>query len=302
MSAYIALTLGGIIGGVLGKAFYFPAPARRPVNRRIVSTMLKKTDDPAPYLDRQLRVLGVTVFWLATIATFAMMALSAVSGLGGLSVVLGLTFGLGVGAVVYGVEGNRLSAKERRKTEEQLGYVRRRADENVALGRRYASSVEATRATVRDIRYSEAARSGLLGDIDFDADIRGITDNLRKAYELQKVADKLAALDKPSADDRKILAEAKTTVAKLETAALNRVELIAKCAAEAKLIDKSLHEERQDATTSAKRAELNAKLAAMLYGIEATPDTTPTESAVDAVLMRVEAYREIKNQIRLGRD
>lgn len=300
MSGWIAITIGGIIG-VLWEVLLHSDPrpsARQPPDR---STMLKKTDDPALYLDRQLRVLGVTVFWLATIATFGMMALSAVFGLGGLSVVLGLTFGLGVGGVVYGVEGNRLSAKERRKTEEQLRHVRR-ADENRALGRRYASIVEPTRATVSDIRYSEAARSGLLGDIDFNADIRGITDNLLKAHELENVADTLAALDKPSADDRRILAEAKTTVAKLETAALNRVELIDKCAAEAKLIDKSLHEERQDATTSAQRAELHAKLAAMLYGIEATPDTTPTESAVDAVLMRVQAYREIKNQIRLGRD
>jgi hypothetical protein len=257
--------------------------------------MLKKTDDPA-------LVVGVTAFWVATIATFGMMALSAGSGLGGLSVVLGLIFGLGVGAVVYGVEGNRLSAKERRKTEEQLRDVRRRVGENRALGRRYASIVEATRATVSDIRYSEAARSGLLGDIDFDADIRGITDNLLKAHDLQKVADTLAALDKPTAEDRKILAEARTTVAKLETAALNRVELIAKCATEAQLVDKSLHDERQEAKTSAQRAELHAKLAAMLYGIEATPDMTPADSAADTVLLRVRAYREIKNQIRLVRD
>jgi hypothetical protein len=171
------------------------------------------------------------------------------------------------------------------------------------LGPRYASIVESTIDAVKwEIAASEAARAGLLGDVDFDADIRGITDNLRKAHELQKVADKLAALDKPGADDRKLLAEANTTVAKLETAALNRVELIAQCATEAQLVDKSLHDERQDAQTSAQRAELHAKLSAMLYGIEATPDTTPTDSAADAVLVRVRAYREIKNQIQLTRD
>lgn len=254
--------------------------------------MEKKTDDPA-------FIVRVTAFEVATIATFGMMAISAGSGLGGLSVVLGLTFGLGFGAVVYGVEGNRLSAKERRKTEEQLRHVRRRADNNLALGPHYASIVETTLAAVRyDIGGSEAARAGLLGDIDFDADIRGIADNLRKAHGLQKVANTLASLDKPSAEDRKILAEAKATVAKLETAALNRVELIAKCATEAQLVDKSLHDDRQDAKTSAQRAELHAKLAAMLYGIEASPDTAPTDSAADAVLLRVGAYREIKNQIR----
>lgn len=263
--------------------------------------MLKKTDDPA--LNR-----GVRVFWIVVVLA-PVMFLAAVPnavwdyfGSPGLnlkqkiflSVISGLILGVMIGCAVY-------YAGDRRRVKEEQRDMRR-ADENRALGPRYASIVEATRATVSDIRYSEAARSGLLGDIDFDADIRGITDNLRKAHELQKVADKLAALDKPSADDRKILAEAKTTVAKLETTALNRVELIAQCAAEAQLVDKSLHEERQDAKTSAQRAELHAKLAAMLYGIEATPDTTPTDSAADAVLLRVRAYREIKNQIRLGRD
>ena len=35
----------------------------------------------------------------------------------------------------------------------------------------------------------------------------------------------------------------------------------------------------------------------MLYGIEAAPDTTPADSAVEAVMARVQAYREIKQQI-----
>lgn len=43
-------------------------------------------------------------------------------------------------------------------------------------------------------------------------------------------------------------------------------------------------------------------LSAMLYGIEATPEATPTDSAADAVMARVQAYREIKNQIQQARD
>jgi hypothetical protein len=112
----------------------------------------------------------------------------------------------------------------------------------------------------------------------------------------------LSALDKPSLDDRRILAEAKTTVASLELAAIERVELIGKCATEARLIDKSLRDERKDARTAEQRAELHAKLSGMLYGIEATPDTTPTDSAADAVMARVQAYREIKSQIQQARD
>ena len=99
-----------------------------------------------------------------------------------------------------------------------------------------------------------------------------------------------------------IRGEAKTTVANLECAAIERAELIEKCATEAHLIDESLRNERKDARTAEQRAELHAKLSAMLYGIEATPDTTPTDSAVDAVMARVQAYREIKNQIQQARD
>jgi hypothetical protein len=184
--------------------------------------MPKKTDDPA--LDR-----GVRVFWIVVVLA-PVMFLAAVPnavwddfGSPGLnlkqkiflSVISGLILGVMIGCAVY-------YAGDRRRVKEEQRDMRR-ADEDRLLGPRYASIVDKTLATVRhDIRNSEAARSGLLGDIDFDADIRGITDNLRKANELQKVTDTLAALDKPSADDRKILAEAKTTIAKLETAALNR--------------------------------------------------------------------------------
>jgi hypothetical protein len=36
-------------------------------------------------------------------------------------------------------------------------------------------------------------------------------------------------------------------------------------------------------------------------GIEATPNSTPTDSAVEAVMARVRAYREIKQQIEQAR-
>ena len=267
--------------------------------------MPKKTDDPA--LDR-----AVKVFWVVTVLTTVVtMVLNATWGsdtLPGtenkviLAIVTGISFGLLVGSLVYRAGERNRKAEEQRRIQEQQRDARRRADDAVALGPRYAVTVENTLKAVRDIRNSEAARAGLLGDVEFDADIRGITDNLKKAHALQKVADTLAALDSPSSDDRKILAEASSTVAKLETAALNRVELVAKCATEAKLVDKSLQDEREEAKTSAQRAELHAELAAMLYGIEATHDTTPTDSAASSVLLRVRAYREIKNQIRLVRD
>lgn len=180
--------------------------------------------------------------------------------------------------------------REERARKQKQQRIRTLGSENAAL-------VEVALAAVKEVGASEAACAGWLGDVDFAADIRGIIDNFQKAHALRKVADKLSALDRPSVDDRKILAEAKTTTANLTLAAIERIELIGKCATEARLIDKSLCEERENAQAAEQRAELHGKLSAMLYGIETTPDTMTTDSAADAVMARVHAYREIKNQL-----
>jgi len=165
------------------------------------------------------------------------------------------------------------------------------------LGPQNAVLMESALSAVKQVAGTEAARAGWLGDVDFSADIAGIADGFAKAHALSAVTGKLSALNKPSADDRRILAEARTTIANLERTAIERVELIAGCAIEAQLIDKSLRTERDDARVAEQRAELHGKLSAMLYGIEAAPDATPTDSAADAVMARVQAYREIKQQI-----
>ncbi|MGB3355872.1 MAG: hypothetical protein WBB00_24335 [Mycobacterium sp.] len=198
------------------------------------------------------------------------------------------------------IERAAQAAADKRAREER---ARKEKQQRIAtLGKENAALVESAQAAVKRVLASEAARDGWLGDVDFTADIQSITENFRKAHALRKVASKLSALDKPSADDRKLLAEAMTTTANLECAGIERVELIGKCATEARLIDKSLDDERKDARTAEQRAELHGQLSAMLYGIEATPDTTPTDSAADGVMARVMAYREIKNQIQLARD
>jgi hypothetical protein len=198
------------------------------------------------------------------------------------------------------VERAAQAAAAKRQREEQVRTARQRRIDT--LGKENAARVESALTAVNQVAGSEAARAGWLGDVDFSADIKGITDNFEKAPALRGVIGKLSALDKPSTDDRKILAEAKTTAAKLELAANDRVELIGKCAKEAQLIDTSLRTEREDATVAEQRAELHAKLSAMLYGIEATPQAMQADSAVDAVMARVQAYREIKNQIQQSRD
>lgn len=221
-----------------------------------------------------------------------------------------------IAMVAWAITANdkRLAAKKKREREERAAREaaakrereekrRKEREQRVkSMGAENAALVESALAAVKQVSASEAARTGWLGDVDFTADIQQIADNFQKAHALRKVAEKLSALDKPTADDRRILAEARTTIATLDRAAVASVELIEKCATEARLIDKSLREERKDARTAEQRAELHAKLSGLLYGIEAAPDTSPESSAADAVMARVQAYREIKSQIQHARD
>lgn len=213
---------------------------------------------------------------------------------------------------VDAVEKSRAESQERARVERaaQAAAAKRDREERArkekqqridTLGKQNASLVESALSAVKQVAASEAARAGWLGDVDFSADIDAITDGFAKAHALRAATGQLSGLDKPNNDDRRILAEARTTTANLERAAIERVELIVKCANEAKLIDKSLSSERDDARVAEQRAELHGKLSAMLYGVEATTDSTPTNSAVDAVMARVQAYREIKSQIERAR-
>lgn len=192
------------------------------------------------------------------------------------------------------------AAAAKRREEEKAREVKQQRIND--FGEENAEFVECALAAVKQVGASEAARTGWLGDLDFTVDIQEITANFQKAHALRVVAKKLSTLDKPSEDDRRILAEANTSIANLELTSIERVELIVQCAEEARLVDKSLSDERKDAQTAEQRAELHAKLSAMLYGIEAAPNTTPTDSAVDAVMTRVQAYREINNQIQQARE
>ncbi|GAA2531760.1 hypothetical protein [Mycolicibacterium diernhoferi] len=261
--------------------------------------------------DRQPSV-GAALFWLIFGILFLISLIPkpvwiALGICAGIAVVVWIVY-----AIVQGIEKDRIEAGKRAQAEKaaRAAAAQREREERArkekqhridTLGKSNASLVEEALAAAQQVAASEAARAGWLGDVDFSPDIKAITDGFAKAHALGAVTGKLAALDKPSADDRRILAEARTTVANLECAAIERVELIASCAIEARHIDASLRAERHDAKVAEQRAELHAKLSAMLYGIEAAPQTTPTSSAVDAVMARVQAYREIKQQIDWAR-
>jgi hypothetical protein len=233
-------------------------------------------------------------------------------------IVLGVTVGVSVLVwLIYkamtAYEAHRIEAAEQARIREAADAARAKQEREEAVrkakqrlietvGEKNARLVDSARSAVARVEASEAARAGWLGEVDFTTDIQAIADKFQKAHALRQVAKDLGALDKPSADDRLILAEANTTVANLESAAIERVELIQKCASEAGLIDESLRTERADAKTAEQRAQLHAKLSAMLYGIEATPDFAPSDSAADAVMSRVQAYQEIKREIMRVRD
>ena len=187
-------------------------------------------------------------------------------------------------------------AAAKRKQEEQ---EKQRVD---AFGKQGAALVKRAIASVEGIKSSEAASKGWLGDVDFTPDIEGIEANIREARDLRRKSDDLSALPKPNDDDTKIIAEAKTKIAQLESKSKERVALLEKCASEAHLIDESLRREREEARLAEKREELHGELAAMLYQVEAAEATTPAESAADAVMARVQAYRDIKGQIERARD
>ncbi|WP_287041890.1 hypothetical protein [Mycobacterium sp.] len=170
------------------------------------------------------------------------------------------------------------------------------------LGKKNAELVESAISAGKIVAASEAAREGWLGDVDFSADIQQISATFERAHDLRELINSLSSLNDPSVEEQRMLSEAKTTAATLEKPAIERVKLIQRCATEAQQIDKSIQTERQDAEVAEQRAELQAKLAAMVYGIDAIPETTRHDSAVDAVMARVQAYREIKQQIEHARE
>ncbi|MFN8089970.1 MAG: hypothetical protein U0R81_13565 [Mycobacterium sp.] len=232
-------------------------------------------------------------------------------------IVIGVMAGIGVlmaviGKTVKSVQEHREEARAREKfrraaqaeaeAKQRQERARKERQQRVnALGTNNADLVESVQHSVKEVAATEAARAGWLGEVDFTADLKGITESFKKAHSLRKVAGQLSALDKPTADDQRVLADANTTADGLERSARERIALIAKCATEARRIDESLRNERKDAKTAEQRAELHGKLSAMLYGIEAAPVASPDCSAASAVLARVQAYREIKNQIQQAR-
>lgn len=93
--------------------------------------------------------------------------------------------------IVTAVEAGRAAEAERLRIEraEQAGVAKREREERVrkakqqridTLGKQNAARVESALRAVRQVKSSEAARAGWLGDVDFSADLKSITENFKK--------------------------------------------------------------------------------------------------------------------------
>ena len=193
----------------------------------------------------------------------------------------------------------RVELERRQREQQRRESVARRNAERVKrvedLGPQGSKLYEQADSAVRRILSTEALRSGWLGDLqeaDFSADLEMIASNSRKANELRRLINELSEIPNPNSDDQALLGEATRKVAELDRQSVERVELLEKCWEKAKLIDVSIREEREQSALAEKRDDVHGRMAAALYGADATPERP--SSAADRVLGFEAAYREIK--------
>lgn len=144
---------------------------------------------------------------------------------------------------------------------------------------------------------------GWLGDpdeLDFSPDLVTITTNLEAGAQLRKLAGELRALPDHTDADRERLDAAKRSAEKLWRQANTRAKLLEECSAQARRIDESLKQERDRARIAEQRDDVASRLDAALYGVAATPESPPSDSA-DKVIALVAAYQEIKGTLELDR-
>lgn len=193
-----------------------------------------------------------------------------------------------------------LKLSPRQWVERLAPVLRRLAEREVrrgSLGPQGSALFERAATAAARVARTEAARSGWLGDpeaIDFSEDLAFIEANLRAANDLTALIAELSALPDPSSDEKELIKDAQRRVSRLEDQSRERVTLIEKCVDQAKLIDQSLHGERENARIADKRAELSGRMAATIYGIDVQPQQ-PASSTADKITGLVAAFQDVKN-------
>ncbi|MBS9532210.1 hypothetical protein KIH27_01250 [Mycobacterium sp. M1] len=186
-------------------------------------------------------------------------------------------------------EGRRAAARER-------VAARKRIDD---FGKDGLSLIARAQRAVDGIMATEAARDGWLGDaddLDFSADLTMITGTLKQARRMEKLAAKSKAIPRPSDEDTSMVRDAERAVKHLRSAVKQRAQILDDCASQARHVDRTLAQEREDARLAERRDEARRQLAAELYGVEAAPPASHSDAA-DAVQAYVAAFRELKGVI-----
>lgn len=184
--------------------------------------------------------------------------------------------------------------KIRQQAEAQQRHALRRRQRIEEFGQEGLKLLDEADAAVERIMSTEAARTGWLGRLDFSADHAAIADILRKATTIRNVMAESWAIPNRSEVDTKMMKDARRALNELDSSARQRVMLLSNCAEEATQIDRILRDDREKQRAALQRDEVRSRLNALLYGIELTSSSTPSDS-VDALKARVGAFHELRS-------
>jgi Ca2+/Na+ antiporter len=187
----------------------------------------------------------------------------------------------------------REASERKRAAARKAVAERKRVD---ALGKDGIGLMERATLAVDTIMATEAGKVGWLGkaaDLDFAADLSLITEALRQARRIEKVAAESRDIPQSNDDDKKLLRDAERTVKQLHGEVTRRVQLLNDCARQARQVDKTLAKEREQARFTVLRDDVSKRLAVELYGAEATL-SLQVSNAADAVTAHVAAFKELK--------
>lgn len=266
MVVIVILAVVMIVGGAAFGSAFTSAADRKP--RRTTSVMAKA--------------------WLVSLVVVIAAGL-ATEGIALVPVLGVCAIGLLITHVVIGGRAGSVAAYEPSPQEvERAGLIEEFGTDGVAM-------LDGAQAAIDRIKCSEAATGGWLGDdLDFTDDLTTIRENCRATRELDDLIAELSDLADPDSGDVAMLEDARTKVRQLEFQSQRRVEALRTCADKADEIDQSLRDDRARAALAEKRDDIRSRLAAKLYGVEATPSAP--SSSVDRITALAEAYAEIRRQ------
>ncbi len=190
----------------------------------------------------------------------------------------------------------RQSEEKKRAAARQRIHERERA---TLFGRDGLAMMDRAKAAVNSVMATKAAHGGWLGEpgsLDFSVDLATIADTLQRARRIERLVDETTKIPQPTADDTEMLRDAERKLKQLRGEVMRRVQVLNDCAIKAQQLDRALIEEERQRRQAVQRDDARSRLAAELYGVEATPPVSASD-ATDAVSAHVAAFHELKGTI-----